>query len=49
MHSLFDLQKRVVFIHWEHKIFSFCHLFNEQDNQLMAKKLDGGETKTALS
>ena len=49
MHSINDFQKGVVFVYWENNDFSFCHLFNEQDSQLMAKELDGGEKKTALS
>ena len=49
MHSINDFYKGVDFVYWENNDFSLCHLFNEQDSQLMAKKPDGGENKTALS
>ena len=49
MHSINDVQKNFVFVYWEKNNFSFRHPFTEIDSQLMAKKLDGGETKTALS
>ena len=49
MYSRNYFQKGVVFFYWENNNFSFYPLFNEQSSQLMAKKLDDGETKTALS
>ena len=48
MHSKNDFLKCVVFVYWENNNSSFSHLFKEQDSQLIAKKLGGGETKTAL-
>ena len=49
MHSTNDVQKNVVFVYWEKNNFSFRRPFTELDSQLMAKKLDDGERKTALS
>ena len=49
MQSIGDFWESVVFVYWEYNNYSFCHFFNEQDNQLMVKKLDAGKTKIALS